>query len=241
MDQQFGTPGDSGQQHDGTTFGQSGDDKSQSTPPVEITEADLSALRTRDDAAQVHIPKIESENAELRDTVTQLQADLAKASKFDDVMERISTQPGSVEAPKVDTDQLADVVGQRLDAKAAAEKQDSNWAEVLGKLTDKYGEFALVDREITQRASELGMTPVDATNLARQSPEAFYGLFLPQTTPSTPGASSASASQGQTGTGTNSGDVRDAAYYAQMRRENPNLYWKVATQAQYRRDVHGAE
>ena len=241
MDQQFGASDDSAQQHDGTTFGQSSDDSSQGAPGVDITDADLTALRTRDDAAQVHIPKIESENAELRDTVTQLQADLAKASKFDDVMERISNQPGSEKPQEVDTDSLADAVGQRLDARATVEKQDSNWAEVLGKLTDKYGEFALVDREITTRASELGMTPADATNLARQSPEAFYGLFLSQTQPSTPGASSASASQGQTGTGTNSGDVLDAAYYAKMRRENPNLYWKVETQAAYRRDVHGAE
>lgn len=241
MDQQFGTPGDTGQQHDGTTFGQSGDDKAQNTPSVEITEADLTALRTRDDAAQVHIPKIESENAELRDTVTQLQADLAKASKFDDVMERISNQPGPVEPVKVDTEQLADAVGQRLDAKAAIAVQDSNWTAVVGKLTEKYGEWELVDREITTRAVELGMSTTDATNLAKQSPDAFYQLFLPQAIPSAPGASSASAGQGQVGSTPSSGEVRDAAYYSKLRRENPNLYWKVETQAQYRRDVHGAE
>jgi len=76
--------------------------------------------------------------------------------------------------------------------------------------------------------------------MAKNSPKAFMNLFVPQAATNSaakPGSSTGSGEMGQRGVAANVGDVRDKAYYQNLRRTNPNKYWSVDVQAQMRRDL----
>ncbi len=238
MENEFGKTGD---QAGGEPTSFDGDGQTKNvTEGTGITAEELAALKTRDTSAQSHIVDIESENEALRTQVTELANNLASATTLEEVMSRMKTDDGASQE-QVDPDKVAEKVEQRLQLRTQQRVSDDNWTAVYDKLTDTYGEWDKADEEIRARCATLKMSTQEATSLAKTSPAAFYELFLPkQGTPTQSSAASATGKQTSMPP-VEDGLSRDRAYYKELRKKNPNKYWSVDVQAQYRRDVHGAQ
>ena len=240
MTDSFGSSGadSSSEQEEGNnSFGtaQTGDTGTGTSNKVQVDPTEYAALRQRDEHAQTHITRLESENSELRDRVVALEDKIANATTLDEAIDRISKNgKGDQQIDQAGIAQIVeDVLGQHQTAKA----QEDNWSTVYSKLTETYGDFKTADAKVQERAMELDIDLRDATAMARRNPKAFLQLFVPAGASAAARSSSAGES-GQRGVSVNTGaTTRDQAYYSKMRKENPNKYWNVDTQAQMRRDL----
>jgi len=238
MTDQFGTGDDNTQDKSGTTFGNEGPSDKGGTNGQVGTDVDVEALRRRDEHAQAHIVRLESENKEARDKVADLERQLTNAKTIEDVLSRKNKSDGDG-STSVDPAQLVDAVEARLSAKEQAKTQDTNWATVYEKVTEVYGEWTKANTEIMAKAKELGMSTEAATELARRSPTAFYELFLPKPGTSNTSGSARASGVGQQAASTHTGEVRNKEYYNKMRKDpkTESRYWSVEMQAQMRRDL----
>lgn len=237
MTDEFGKADDPGQ--DGQDFGQTpGDDNTGATENKGYSSDELEALRRRDEAAQAHIPQLETENRELRDKVMELEQSLESATTIDEALDRISTREKG-QGSTLDPDAVTQIVDSVLEQRTTQAKQDSNWESVQAQLTETYGDWKTADAKVQERAQELGIDLADASQMAKRSPVAFMELFAPSTS-TTPDTSSGvrSAGSGQTVVGSTTSGTRDHAYYSQLRKDNPIQYWKIDTQMQMRRDLY---
>lgn len=238
MTDQFGTSSDDQAGKDeGNNFGQNTDGAT--TPPSTdqgIDSAEYEALRKRDENAQAHITRLESENEEARNKVVELQEALSKATTLDEALDKMSNQ-GADQPQGVDRTDVAQIVEDVLGQKQTQAMQETNWSTVQSSLTETYGSWKDADAKVAERAGELDISLEDATKMARQNPKAFLQLFVPQGT-STPTSSIGSGDMGQRGVSSQSGDTRDKAWYANLRKTDPNKYWSVDIQAQMRRDLY---
>lgn len=247
MSDAFGTSAnDQGGQGTGTNPGEEGTNFGQNTNGQTntggagqgIDPAEYEALRQRDEHAQAHIQRLESENSELRDKVVELENQLASATTLDEALKRISNQGEGQQ--QLDPTDVAQVVERVLEDKQTKAQQDSNWNEVVSSLTKKYGEWKAADSYVQERARELDISLEHATQMAKNSPKAFkklFGIDESASTSNTAGSHGAGA-QGQRGVSSHPGQVRDKAYYSNLRKNDPNKYWSVDTQAQMRRDLY---
>ena len=238
--QEFGTGGDSAQD-EGKNFGQAEGGKTNTGEGTQgIDPVEYEALRKRDEAAQAHIAKLESENAEARDKVTELEKSLTSATTIDEALARIANQGEGQGQQSIDPTDVAQVVREVLGQEQTKSKQETNWSNVQSTLNKEFGDWETADRKIMERCSELDLTPAEATQMAKNSPKAFMDLFVPKAQAATsakPGSSTGTGEMGQRGVAPSGTEVRDKAYYQNLRRTNPNKYWSIETQAQYRRDL----
>lgn len=226
---------------EGTNFGQAADGTT-STSGLDqgIDRAEYEALRQRDENAQQHIPRLESENKELRDKVVELEDKLAKATTLDEALTRISNQGEGQQ--NVDRTDVAQIVEEVLGQKQTDERMTANWSAVESALLSKYGEWNVADKMVQERAAELDISLQDATLMAKQNPKVFKQLFNLEDPKhsSNPGGSHGTGARGQRGVSSHPGAVRDSAYYSNLRKNDPNKYWSMDTQAQMRRDLYNS-
>lgn len=235
-----GTGDNSGQE--GTNFGQNTEgttNPGRSDQGVDLEKYE--ALRQRDEHAQKHIQRLESENSELRDKVVDLENNLANATTLDEALKRISNQ-GENQSESFARADVAQVVEEVLGQKQTASRMDSNWQEVVSDLTKVYGDWKTADLKVQERAQELDISLEEATTMARNNPKAFRTLFnlQPQQQTSNPAGSHGAGAQGQRGVSSHPGQVLNKEYYSNLRKNDPNKYWSVDTQAQMRRDLYTA-
>lgn len=241
MTDEFGKSGnDQTGQDEGKNFGVNTDGSTTGTDTGSqgIDSTEYEALRKRDENAQQHIARLESENAELRDKYTEVENKLTNATTLDDALARIANQ-GNDQSKDIDPTDVAQVVREVLGQEQTATKRESNWQNVTSKLTEVYGDWATADTKVQEKARELDITLEEAGNMARNNPKAFMQLFVPaqSTTNHKAGSSTGTGDIGQKGVSNAPGQVRDKAYYNELRRKNPNKYWSVDVQAQLRRDL----
>lgn len=236
MTEEFGKVGEADQ---ATDFNQDTSDKGGEKDGVNITTEQLNELQKRDENAQKHIPQLEGENEQLRDTVAELQSKLDSATALDDVLNRLDGKQG--ETQNVNPDELVRQVEDRLQRKAQEDREKNNWEGVVTNLTEHYGKWEDADKAVIAKADALGMSMKEVTSLAKRTPDAFYKLFEMEK-PKGPqqGVASQATNQISIINAPSHEEKRDRAYYSKLRKENPKKYWHVDTQAQYRRDVHGA-
>jgi len=239
MTSEFGMASDSSQDNN-----EHMNDRIESPVSSQFTADELSALVKRDANAQKHIPRLEAENSELRTRVLELESKLENAKTLDDVLERLNNKSdGSTPTKEIDPDKVAELVVSTVKNLTKEQKEEQNWSTVLNKLNDTYGSFSKADAAIAKKAAELGLTTKYATSLAKTSPEAFFKLFMDQSTnplqQTTNSATSVPAANVGVGKPDNKEELRK--YYQKMRRENPNKYWKLETQMQYRKDMGFAD
>ena len=235
MEDKFGTAGESG---DKSFSSSNEEDNSSAQSGADITPEDLKELRKRDVNAQEHIPQLETENEQLRQKLAEAATQLEGSATLEDVLNRIENKSDS--GSTVSADDVATQVEARLQSKAKEKQQESNWNTVWEKLQEQHGSEENVDKYVLTQAATVGMTIDEATLLAKNSPDAFMKLFSAEGS-AAPQQGIASATGQQTSNNNEAGtsNTRDKAFYDEMLRKNPKKYWKVATQAQLRRDVYG--
>jgi hypothetical protein len=128
--------------------------------------------------AQAHIPKLEQENAQLRDHLQQIMGKMEKVTQLEEVVERLNTtsqQNSEPQGSMLSEDDLSDHVNQILDKRSQADALQKNEMTVSQQMRDKYGDKAV---EVIQRkASDMGVTVEYLQNTARTSPKMFMSLF----------------------------------------------------------------
>jgi hypothetical protein len=238
MTDSFGTSGDSGQDEGNNTFGDTTGTTNAGTDHSGIDPVQYEELRKRDEHAQQHIPRLESENNELRDKVVELEKQLANSTTLDEALAGMQNQ-GSDQA-SIDRTDVAQIVTEVLGQHQTQATQESNWQTVAQSLTDTYGDWETADKKVLERATELDISVQDATAMARQNPKAFMQLFVPQgqsTSSAKPGSSTGTGEIGQRGAVNEVGETRNKDWWNNLRRTNPDKYWSVEMQAMMRRDL----
>lgn len=149
-----------------------------------FTEEDIEKILSRNSHAQQHIRTLESETAELRQQLQQLQEELGKSKSIDDLLEAMRQQdeetnmPGST-APQLDKNellaQLKEDVFAELNQAERARLEQQNWQETERLLREKYGEK--YGFYVDERAKELDMTNEEMEALARTKPKVFMELI----------------------------------------------------------------
>jgi len=230
-------------------FGKGSDTAQQVTPQddkpglvIEITAEELAALKKRDENAQPHIGRLETENKQLRDELAKAAAKLESATVLDDVMAKLGDKDSQ---GSIDPDQVAEIVEKRLQQKTQTQREETNWNTVVAKLVELHGSFDKADQAIVKKAQELQMSVSEATRLAKTAPEAFNRLFVVVAAGTPSQQMSSSATQTSANAVAPAGKANDTEekrkYYQELRRKNPNKYWAVETQMQYRRDMGFAD
>lgn len=135
---------------------------------------------------QEHIKTLEGETTQLRDTITNLEQELANKKSMEEMIGDIQQQnydpnsPGQT-GPQLDETKLLEKVKEQVTAEMSFAQQmsieTSNMAEVQKELTEKHG--TAYASYVDARSKELGMTNPQMEGLARINPRAFMELVSP--------------------------------------------------------------
>lgn len=208
--------------------------------------ADPEALAKGKYEADKFVEDLKRRNAEL-------QEDIDKSAKIDEMMELIRTQNKTVKEPEVkpvdpsDTssdhmtpEELKALIASHVDERETQATAAKNLAEADKALVSKFGDAA--GSVLTTKAAELGMSVDQMKEVASNNPKAFFRLVGMDVT-TTPSSSLVGGSQRSEAASTKSGDARDWAYYQNLRRKAKTKYHSVAVQNQMMEDLEaqGAE
>lgn len=157
----------------------------ETTTPV-FGKEDLEKVLKQNQHGQDHIRRLESETAEMREQIRQLQQELSNSRSIDELLSEIrqqnteSHEPGST-TPPVDENKLLEKLKSQVFADLSAAEQanleQSNWQQSKTLLQERHGDgwASYVD----SRAEELDMSIKDLESLAKTSPKAFIELVSP--------------------------------------------------------------
>lgn len=191
--------------------------------------------------ADQFIERLKQEQAALRE-------ELNSRKRLEEVADLLSQQksqsnegppPARDDGDKNNTltpEQLEKMLEERLTKRERQQVRDRNINEVKQKLTETMGQNYAAKLE--QEARNLGVTREYLTNLAADSPQAFYrlmGLDTPRsqgTSVSPPPSSVNPAAFTPNTTG-----ERTQAFYDKMKQNDPKTYWSPKTQNEMHRDA----
>jgi len=155
--------------------------------------------------ADSHIETLTAERQADRTRLEQLEEQVGRASKVEDVLKALAggegepdpnepAQPAQQQPQEVDLDSKLDEL---LNKREAAKREESNWNEVTGKLASVFG--SKTNEKVAEVAAENDMTLEEAQAFARSKPKAFLKLFGNlegrASTPLTPGSRNTNAFQ----------------------------------------------
>lgn len=161
-------------------------------------------------------------------TALNVQAfeDRMKALEAAQLTERTEPPVREVTAPVTPVDMEA-TVQKVLAERERANTRSRNLIDVRDKLVSVYGED--FPSRVKARAAEIGMTLEKLNEMAAETPSAFYaliGMNAPRAADNvTPPATQRNSAATQTVSG-----VKNNAYYTNLRKTNPSLYWTPAVQ-----------
>lgn len=143
-------------------------------------EYDVESAQVKIENADRHIKTLETENAEYKQKLVELEQKVGKSETLDTLMERIQSLRSESKGEEVDIDtlvqQAANTVKQELSIERQQELETKNFNEVKLALADKFGDKA--DEVAFAKAAEFGYTKQEAVDLAKRKPKAFMSLVL---------------------------------------------------------------
>lgn len=151
-------------------------------------------------ASQEYIKELKAKTDATAQEKEQLRAELEKMGSIDDFVNRISPAAAPKDkneaTPPVNTglseEKVAELIQKQLQSAEQSSQQQKNLETVVGELSNVYGDK--VAEHIKQRAEELGTTPSELKELAKQNPKlALVALKGEAKTTSTPSQSSQSS------------------------------------------------
>ena len=137
--------------------------------------------------SQVHIPKLEGENASLRAEIEKVNAELAKRASIEDVVSKLAPSNNDTNQPpadngSMDAGAIETLVRNMMTGDAQKATLEQNGKLVSTKLTEVYGDKA---KEVVEaKAKELGLSFDQYAELSRTSPQVALAMFN-QSTPIT--------------------------------------------------------
>lgn len=183
--------------------------------------------------SQLHIKKIEAENAEQReqiqkqvtmeevlDQVRQISSENPKGTPPEEGMNKSETNPVDVEA----------TVRQLLTQRETEQRRQANLRLVQEELGKRFGGSA--GAELKKKAAQLGMSDDQLTKLAEENPNILLELVGKREETPSPTLPEGSVTTPSTG-----GLVRNRKYYEEMKKNDPKKYFSDATRVQMMKDA----
>ena len=232
------------------------DDQEGSTATTEETQTDWVAKVKETKGENWEDPKVIAKGYldsqafidQLKEEQKQLREDLEKSQYEREVLERLGAKAkptgGEGDQDKASTsatdnqagasvDDIKKLVLEAMTERERAATTEENLRNADTQLQKLFGTDA--DAQVEKRREELGLTKERRKEIAAESPSAFLALMgkapEKQTNKLVSGSVNTTAESF-----TSNGSKRDWAYYNQLRRENPRLYYKPATQNQMATD-----
>ena len=189
--------------------------------------------------ADIHIKKVEIENAEMREKLAQakgvehvLEAVKANAASAKDTPDPKDTQATGT---SLSAEQVAKIVAEQVTGIRTKEVRESNLAKANAKMVELFGDKA---RDVFLKEASTPELQRVYKDLAETNPDKFVSLFQPKT----------SVQQNVDTGGKNTtalpnlkepGAVQPGtqAYYAKLRKENPKAYYSPAIQLRMHSDA----
>lgn len=219
-----------------------GDGSNPSATPDNVIEAlvgEGKTYKTVDDLAKgklnadIHIQKIELENKELREK-------LAGAKTVDDLLEKITAKavaqgdpnasvlPSGATNEGITADQVAKIVANTIQGHETTARKTANRVKAEAKLKEVFGDKAA---EVFAKEATTPELKATLTQLAEIDPDKFVSLFV--RTPA--GSNIDNGSNGRNLQSVNLNPNPSAvegtqAYYSELRRTKPSVYYSAAVQ-----------
>lgn len=137
--------------------------------------------------AQLHIDKIQAENAELRaaNEKARAQEDILADWKKQIGEQTTPSTPPVISSPAPSSEAIGEIVNQQLQAQAAQAAAKANTAEVTAAMTKYYGTAEKAEAAYIEQAEAMGLGVGGMNSLSAQSPKAVLKMLgiTPQSSP----------------------------------------------------------
>jgi hypothetical protein len=177
---------------------------------------------------EMHIKKIEEENRLLRQSATEtktvdqilqaLKSTNGSQNTVQDIVRDNQNVDANNNAPVASVEEVSRKVLEALEAKTEAKKQEENISKVKAALLSNFG--ADFPNVLENKATELGLDKATIDMMAKKTPQALLKLLDVKANVST-NPSPNNSYRVPEGVNTE----KNAAYYAKLRKSNPNLYY----------------
>lgn len=222
----------------------------QNVPSFEDLVGEGKKYATPDDIAKAkahadaHIAILEREREEDRQ-------ELAKRKTAEELLERIRQEAAQQHAPReedntgpaplpaINEDDVVARVRAELQAERQKEIETKNIEAVAAKLVDVFGDSQKAQEHVKRKAHELGVDLNFLQETASRSPAAFFST-IGLTDDSVKNTSTPTAPRSEVNLNiSNQGGVKPGtyAYYAKLRKENPDVYKTAQVQMQMHKDA----
>lgn len=227
----------------------------QDTNPLETLVGPDKKFKTIEDlasgkvASDQFIEQLKGELAGMRNTISELQTELAARKRLEEVVDRIahrgqeSTPPvTSNHSPNTDGEgkaafdpsKIGELVEQALTKKEQENRAKANVLEVQKTLKETWGDnFA---NQLLEQANALGMSRQDLNELAARSPQALFRLVGVQKSEQRTDVFSPPASKvNTTGFVPQGSGGKNYSYFSDLRKNDPKTYWTPTVQNEMHR------
>lgn len=200
---------------------------------------DLEALARGKYEADMTIEMMKRRQDELRNDYLTLREEHTAGAKLKDLIDQLAatkqqqlasnenTQVNEEKTP-FDADQLDSLLDKKMEQREVARTRAQNAEKVATKLQATLGaDYANV---IQKKANSLGLSMEDVKELARKSPDAFFNTF--ELNQPREGFQSPPSSTVRNDNFSLGGKKRSWAYYQEMKKNTPKIYYDAKTQNQ---------
>jgi hypothetical protein len=193
--------------------------------------------------AAAYIDQLKSETQGLREDLSQRQTaaeileEIRKGAQSPAPRSEVGTPPADTPATPPSDEDLVKRIREVTNAEREAEKVRKNAEEVSNRMLELYGEKA--NDVVREKAQALGVSVDFLRDVAARSPAAFFatvGIEATKTPPATTHKNDVNplGLSNQRGGATKEGTK---AYYDDIRKSNPTLYWTPKIQNQMFKDA----
>lgn len=217
------------------TSGDSQDGVNTNDPLYQISRMEK-RIQDKDD----YIKQLQDEAQRAREVAAELEEKMqTNFKKVDEALEKYNQRGDGQEEQPLDKDALVSEIEERLTERQKSAIRQQNYQKAQETLMSKFGSVDKVNEAVSQTAESMGLSTDRIREIAEESPTAFnrmMGIEQPkENTQQSVNRQTPAHSHSNQLSENDSGVVKDRAYFARLRRENPRLYWKAETQREFRK------
>jgi len=211
--------------------------ENQGQPDTRDPAYQVGVLEKRLSDKDAYIQQLQQEAQRAREAALDYEEHKLNTERVSEALDKISSQRGTdQETPTLDEDALVGKIEQRLTQKQKEQQKEQNYNQVQQNLLKQYGDPEKANATVAKAAQESGLSTQQLIDMAKDSPKAFYKLVGIDTSNNQQQAVSPQPSHSNSiSDGSETGVVKDRAYFARLRRENPREWRKPEVQREFRK------
>lgn len=203
---------------------------------------DVEALAKAYEHADNHIPKLTEDLQTTREFIASKLEELAKRSEAQPIVQTDETrgnQPAPVAPPNDAGEDLDTRIAKILEERDEVKVFQSNGKLAQDVLVEHLGSVEAAVEAVRAKAAEMGVGPEFLRETAHRSPRAFFNLMgiNPDQKPQSSATPSSSSDVNPRMLEAGKPKPNSYAYYDQLRKSDPKLYWSPKVQASLMKDA----